>query len=812
MRRAHVENLLHSGLSVAADDPETAYRCITDVINNACSSFDNKLEYLISFAKVLANPFFSYRPSVATATIKFLKELINCIYVCSKKFRKKVNAPEFVWSKTRITIKIDPEDGKINDCKNLISLLLVCVSGLASLNSTYLLQVRANREETIKTNLDTILDIFNNLREYLFEQDKDKVKDIFHYSLRNGSDSGENIKTSFAEYIIFSVFRILRATPYGEYRLELFNDIVKKRLCREYKNQKGDDQIRYFYTLLYLECGKSNTDENFIENCSSGIDNLYDQITKDLEPKVVKQTGGVGQLISSCLPYIRRKKNNDYVLIPLTEKGYKEALTDGYELAYSEGKRRSKNDFCQRFLPVISCYDEMTKQLDGAVRLVPEAWNALNQYGVSLNAKSLSQRKTKEEKDKYIFLKILNYQIGNGEQTVPSNENGEQTTQNALYLRFDTKALCEYGKTLCINSMSNGNNPNEDYITMLAALREVLLLRNHILNKMQNILRSDSLNHYVAQREISRALSISKAAQHGNSRIEVFASNETRITGQQGFLGDQLIAKLVANRALSAVYRKESEWFIEESGLDFKLKYPKISLAGYYDKRKLEQNYLWGKIILSPYISPIDPLENSRIIRGKHQEDSYSSAADSFLQIEHSSNDHWESMQYCKVNAPYELTAEDNMLTHTIWLLAYNVLRHSEVYAVEAAGVPPIEKCKKIYLYHEEIEGKNFLVFESIVGSELNAQESCKKAREAMLIPPWVRGNGSSITLWTLARYYKRGWSQYQNEAVDSTDVMRVESGTLTNKGKKYPTFKVMIRVTTKVDKNQNKENIDGTN
>ena len=49
----------------------------------------------------------------------------------------------------------------------------------------------------------------------------------------------------------------------------------------------------------------------------------------------------------------------------------------------------------------------------------------------------------------------------------------------------------------------------------------------------------------------------------------------------------------------------------------------------------------------------------------------------------------------------------------------------------------------------------------------------------------------AGITLWTIARYFKRGWEEYMNESIDVFDVMNVELGKRNDKF----TFKIKIRV-----------------
>lgn len=747
MRRFYAENLIYKVLD--SSEPKCYYVELKQAIADSCKNTNEKTEFLFSFVKMLSKPFFSYRPAVATATIKIIKEIIASI----ASFDGNIFEP--------LNIKVSVTEKGKNTYDSLISLLLVCVSGLASLNSTYLLNVE---------NLELIIDIFDKIAVKLSKEKfiKSTERNIFSYR----PDKFDS--RSFSDYIIFSVFRVFRAKPYGEYRVERFaNDIYAKIENCEDKNRL------YFYSLLYLESG---TIERELSKCvNKAIDNLKINITgKNGSQEALQSENTVSGseydinqalavLISSSKPYIEETKNvnSKLCLVPLTEDGYNDAINIGYSLF--DGNKH---------IPVFSAYDEKLKQLDGKIRLDLEASQALETIGISLCIDSLDTEGDRIVDD-YVFVKFGFYNIS-------GKLNDEVSMElEPLYLRFDKNAL--------INFNNYGNKKSSNRIQVLKALRSVVLLRSTIIKKMKNELKNDTLNTYVTEREKTRALSITKAAKHGNAHIEATAT-KTWYDSKNWNL-EYSVIKLVANRALSALYHKESADYINSQNSDNKILSPDTYFVSKIKESGIDDNLisgaLWKKILCLSGLT----------LTGYYEGNSNQTLCSEITVIEDKNIDKkirvvWGKMKIPKANIGYYgLMEDENVFTYSILLFAYNAIRHSKYYIKQSLD----SKENFMYVYHEKIDKNIFFVCETYLDEETTAeqaQEKINEAKKSIMVPPWVRKSSNKdkeagITLWTIARYFKRGWEEYMNESIDVFDVMNVELGKRNDKF----TFKIKIRV-----------------
>lgn len=168
MRRVLTEEATYKAIdfSKGDSDPADIYDRLVSVINDIikeegsfCNVYNKtddkiieKIEYLISFVKSLSRPFFTYRPTVATATVKLLKRIVEAI--CDK------NKKNLIFGRNRIEIDFKTQNGS-EQAAVVVNLLLACVSGLANLNSTYLLDL---------TVTNGILKWFGKNKKYLFEK------------------------------------------------------------------------------------------------------------------------------------------------------------------------------------------------------------------------------------------------------------------------------------------------------------------------------------------------------------------------------------------------------------------------------------------------------------------------------------------------------------------------------------------------------------------------------------------------------------------------------------------------------------------
>lgn len=746
-----------------------------------------KIEYLISFVKSLSRPFFTYRPNVATATIRILKNIIDGICNGDEK--------SLCFEKNQL-LALDLENSPMQ-AATIVNLLLACVSGLANLNSTYLLDLKVTDKilKWFKRNnnrlpedqywfgekkLHGVENIVDNDKKETSEGLSESDKNIFSYYPDKTTDSANisyNVDRSFADYLRMAIFRILRAEPYGRFRRDKYDKVLLEHL-----EKSLIEENTAFYSLLYLENGPLEAKDV----AKNGIDILRKRML--WEPADVNNGSlEIADIIANSEPYVIRGER----LVPLTENGYRNAFEIGYEIKYNE-----HNEYC----PIVSAYDDVKKQLSGKLQLSKNAFRLLETTGISI---SFSDK----EVPKYVFV-LLRYFNLNDE-----HDNGKQKTKweeelKELVLRFDIKDLMNISGRL-------GNNANKEQRMMaaLCGLRKIVILRREFMEGIGELLNNDALKRLVATSEENKALSLSKAAKHGNSKLEEITSKTAYIEDKdKAFI---TIHKLMANRFLSNIYRIESEAYDKELEMKKvpekdvkKAKNPISFILPYVIKVKnpdvFEQKGPMDEII-EQFCDP-----KGLRIEGKYGDNEQDSAKaalnikvnidESYFESSSHSKDHsYDLSQISEIAGkllkidfcPYfEDTGghEKRKLVYMFLLLAYNALRHSEFYK---ETIEP-KKQKDFLIYIEKDNGKNYLVCESY--NIDNGDSHLEDAKKSIVIPPWTRQK-NGITLWSISRYIKRCWDYKDKDEATMhdtlSDVFQVAEG---NK-EGFKTFKIKIRI-----------------
>ena len=790
---------------------------------------DSKLEYLISFSKSLSRPFFSYRPYVATVAIKFLEDIIDSLKIIAlnNESNQHIVFNSFVNEKKQ-KISISMPSVAIQHEK-YINLLLVCVSGLAGLNSTYLLNPK---------NLEDLLLVLKNLLSL-----HNEYKSIFDESAGIGTNDSLK-KMSYADYIRFSVFRVLQTEPYGNSRRKVFRRRILKLLRELFTAFSNDDENHeqlysenkylrdklFFYSLLYLESGYTEENkEKRTERILKLRNKIIEQNDVKGEPKWDSNSANqaessksgtekqLDKLFENCFPYILKKKDSAQWLIPLTVEGYNDAFYVGYDILTGE----------RTHVPTESGCDD--GQLCGRLKLIDKAYDALERYGISISDENI--RKWND----YVYVKFkfydYDYKI---EDDADKNRDGQSIPDTSLYLRFDRNSLLSLGKE-CIktltteysfesNEIVNTKSKSYEDLAMLIALGEAVNHRTAIIKWMHDLLDTNAVDKLVAERESSSALSISKAAKHGNAQMEQIAGiasyeNLVKIakdnissTKQNVEIKDVLFAsvqRLLANRLLTAMYRVESTLFIEESKIDAEKKYftpdsSALMVLGKKDSRRAAEE-IWYRLLKNGFyiFGKADNADHSdnKILKigfNVHRDDGTISEY-SDLGLSPSKLIEGELFD-CNVNKPLkdirirfkldninfeeqklnncaiirilsdakystddEFSDNINYFVTAIVLFGYNAVRYS--------GRQENEELE-LKLKFVKDNDKYFVACESLTESEEAAKESVQKAKKSIAIPPWVRhgrltsadnrsSENAGITLWTLAQYFNRSWNSF---------------------------------------------------
>lgn len=689
-----------------------------------------KIEYLISFVKSLSRPFFTYRPTVATATVKLLKNLVESI--CATENEN----ISLCFGEKSFEIKYDA-NGDQAQAGVVANLLLACVSGLANLNSTYLLNLAVT---------DKILLWFNKNKKCLKKDESDDSLNIFTYYpdktnvLRNKS---YNADRSFADYFRMAIFRILRAEPYGKFRREKYD----KALLECLKNDNLENEQREFYSLVYLENGPLDAKDNV----GNGIAVLRDRMLWKCENagqnENDKLSRTTAEIIAKSEPYVI---NGNDRLVPLTEEGYRDAFESGYEIEYNH----KKDDY----YPVVSAYDKEKMQLSGMLQLEEGAFRLLKKTGISISFSD-------EQKPKYVFV-LLRYFIIDEEQGTDDKEkedlkkekqeNDEKKAEQGkeegqfqeLVLRFNIDDLMNIS---CDQGNNSGTVKQTQVDTkLLCGLRRIVILRREFIEKIGDLLNNDALRRLVSTSEEKRALSLSKAAKHGNANREIVLSRK----GHEENDAFITIQKLIANRILSAIYRIESGTYDDDCMLSNQGSASLINKFSSNAKNKVCESE--DRSIDTGVDDLVQGFYNGMHIEGQYKNNDNWNETTSELTIT-ANIDAWNLDDVNTVSGySYEQDTRE-ILAYMVLLFAYNALRHSKYYC----KTEKTEETKKIFdILREEKDNKIYLVCQSC---NPKGSGDLEKAKKAVAIPPWIyKESEGGITLWSVGRYIKRCWDCYE--------------------------------------------------
>ncbi len=751
-------DVLDNGKPTKKPEWEELYDKLIDGLKKVAEEPSIAMENSISFIKNLSRPFFSYRPALATATIKLIKNLINAICDNIKKIKGNKLTLDF-GKGSEITYDL----GVLKlEYDSLISLLLVCISGLSNLNSTYLL---TNLEY-----LEKIIDTFRSIKDNLLRNGFSSVGDktIFNYypddKIKEEDDKvkHEFAKKSFADYLRFSIFRLIRSKPYGKFRREKFEKLLLKKLTSAGALKK-DKELKYFYILLYMENEDSNIVKKIQEKAGVGIDILQKRMEEQISPKEARtgyngyQSNSLSDVILNCEPYMIE---NGW-LIPLTPDGYDDAFLLGYGIQ-EEGVKES---------PIETAYDNQLKQLCGKIKLKPDAMQALQNVGISW---------TDNKEDKYVFVLLKNFDI----------DHVEDTTGATMVLRFKVEELeafwNRYVEEYWSEDEKKEHNSKDCYMNFMRGLRLIISLRKEFLRKLLVLLNSGTLNKLREQNEKNTALSISKAGKHGNAKLECIMGSG-KYAGKESF---NKIHKLIANRVISAIYRMEAIAYKDGKNIGKRYSNEIIDIFNQSVFADLDDN------ISATEEMARDILSNQGLeILGRYGEDKEENAGDKANAKIFIKGEEVQLSGQCKLNGVTynEIDLHNiNVFVYSIILFAYNAIRHSKFYLDE-------KNDRFLRLSIETVGGKRYFVCASNMTKDEYGKDNIEKARKSIAIPPWIKegeSNERGITLWTLGKYYKRCWEcvERKDGKKDVFDVFEVFNVDKEKTEKEY-LFKIKIRI-----------------
>lgn len=745
MRRFEAENVLWNKIRMAEwqryrQDESEEFTFLQELYNIIAGEIfrtvdelddeDEKVEYLISFIKVLPRPFLSFRPFVATAAIALLRGI--CDSMLSEDFwvkgkdcvsikLKDVLSTEQTFS---MEISLDGEQRL-----RLVNLLIVCLSGLSGLNSTYILDV---------DRLKKIVGLYGKLLS------DDKIYASLP-QLKSVHASGIlQDERSFADYIRFSVFQLVHHERYGKTRREKFDGSLQKAL------KEPDDlseEAKLFLSLLYLENGTLDKDD---KDMQQAIGLLRGEIVGDNHAKRAPGSPQAKMLMDS-IAYINEGELQDWgkskteegakdeklVLTPITTRGYCDAYNVGFDLHFTE-------EGASAHTPITQAVNPVTGQLWGKIELSYSARESLRTFGISIF--DPTNRKL-EDKSKYIFLKFSN----SSEFFVQSRQTleAEKIPQMpSLYLRINT-------------------DQGESLLDLLRSVRQIISQRRIILQELAADLSTEDMQKLIAERRFTRALSITKASKHATEEAERMMHYDFSERELSKTLVGQ-IRRQLANRTISGLYQVESMLFEQENRGEETAGAEKTAFDDGDEISGTDHFMLWAEDDPKDKYTQIwDLLRGGFCISGCKEGDSSQSVR---LKFKLDSSVKPADVSY---TLRYRSFQEKKLTLDFLFLLANNAIRHlSEDY--DTNKIEFTISRQGPYLSVSSPTGKK----------ELDESELIRNAR-SIVIPPHVRkyfkdeGEKSreeetdGITLWSLSRYFRR-LEQHVSRAGEASGIVPI--------------------------------------
>lgn len=689
------------------------YESIAESIFGELNKLDrdeDKIEYLISFLKVLSRPFLSFRPFVATVAIAILRgvcdNLLNNRFLMAQNDSRifvALQASEI--SERSFSVDVSCEPGRK---MQLINLLIVCLSGLSGLNSTYILDT----EKIIKSvNFYNVLGCGDSIYDKLPQRKEDIL-------------SGPWGRKSFADYVRFSVFQLVHHEKYGKVRREKLDQALIEVLSEP--SQLGEDE-KLLLSLIYLENGTIEPED---QEMKEALRLLHNEIVKDEygEKKLLTREA---KMLADSIAYIdeeelrnsgdqryrARDEETGLVLTPITTRGYCDAYDVGFDVHFSRNAKEHK--------PIVQAINHTTNQLCGKVELTETATRNLRMFGISI-----FDPKGFQEKDKYIFLKFSN-DFGSFAPSIQMNNAAEMPQMPPLYLRVR-------------------GDWTEGPLCLLTSIRKIISQRRNILKELAADLSTEDMHRLIAERRFNRALSITKASKHATEEAERlmhydFESKELskKLVGQ--------VRRLLANRTISGLYQVESMMFEKENQDEETMGRGERLLTDSDEITGTDDFILWAEDDpMDKYTQIWDLLKNSFRIYGCKEGNSSQNVSLLFV------IDPSIKASATSYTMRYKSFQEKKLTLDFLFLLANNAIRHlAEEYSEEEIAFTIGQ------------QGEYLTVSSPMGKTELDKAEIIRNAR-SLVIPPHVRKyfkdrgikgaeeETDGITLWSLGRYFGR--------------------------------------------------------
>lgn len=671
---------------------------------------EEKIEYLISFLKVLSRPFLSFRPFVATATIAILRGI--CESLLNSGFPN-VGKDSYI----SIVLEASTISDRTFDMKvsfelerkiQLISLLIVCLSGLSGLNSTYILDT----EKIVKS-----INFYNALQ---------CGSSIYDKLPRGKGDilSGQWGRKSFADYVRFFVFQLVHHEKYGKVRREKFDQGLIEALGGQ---SHLEEDAKLLLSLLYLENGTIEPEDMQMQEA---LQQLHHEIVTDEYERKGPLTGEA-RILADSIAYIdemelrhrseRRCRGEDeeagLVLTPITTRGYCDAYDVGFDVHFGGNAQQHK--------PIVQAVNHTTNQLCGKVELSQAANRNLRMFGISI-----FDPKSFQMEDKYIFLKFSN-DFGFFSPPMQVNNAEEIPQMPPLYLRI--RGDWEKGP-----------------LSLLTSIRKIISQRRNILRELAADLSTEDMHRLIAERRFNRALSITKASKHATEDAERLMPYDFECKELSKQLVGQ-IRRLLANRTISGLYQVESMLFEQENQEEETAGQREARLGDSDEITGTDRYSLWAENDPTDKYTQIwNLLKSSFHIYGCKEGNSSQNVSLQFA-IDPSIN-----ASLTSYTMRYKSFQEKKLTLDFLFLLANNAIRHlSEEYMEEDIT----------FVIGRQGE---YLTVSSPMGKmKLDKAEVIRNAR-SLVIPPHVRKyfkdrgvkeegeETDGITLWSLGRYFRR--------------------------------------------------------
>lgn len=525
---SHMANMVFNSLGNEKNDSEKLVPIIINklfLVNVENSQNDSiKLEYIISYIKVLSRPFFNFTKSVRKAIFKIILQIFD--YLLGNNDIKK-HCKDLI----PVLDLIDNIKQK-EDFNTLYVMLIILMKRLSSLKSTFIIR---------KDNIQRIFTFYKSLEG--LREDKFEIEYLACIK-QLMCLSGDEIKGTWLEYLLV-------------HKKELYPDSIDA-------DPIIDSALADFYNKIY------------IENTRVIHDGIMD-LTKEVKRKVMefreelvkaKDESTREEILNAIREQLEWNFPTEDELENYYYTNFKSIFLWNFRLEYKKQEIIPNRSLIQNICRLY-CYILYGKEINHDITVF---YSTLASY-LKLSTKSKEVRIViKSSKDTL-------YVVGDssGSHTYLRDEpdrvqvkkefkdvilNGKAFKLNTYYLDNECLGILKYVNNIDIRGSRNKTNMEDVYFCFefgekgdeeerLHFLRNVMIFRQDIINMLEEDFNNNAIQDFLTSEALARALSKSKTLDHGYDKIRqeivencLTFNNALAIRGENENLNEESIEEI----------------------------------------------------------------------------------------------------------------------------------------------------------------------------------------------------------------------------------------------------------------------------